>query len=378
MKILILAADVGVTTPGLVFESLISGLNKYHEIDVYTTNCKIRDSSKNFNNVYLVPYKLIPEYRQSQLILLFGVNPYDLLWMQKIKKLLKSKKSKYDLILSLISNGHYVSLVCGVKISRKLNIKLAVYSVDALPAPLGWSNNDIYYRKLKIFINKFLSKTNIFFSANELMLNYQKSIINKNDIIYDVVFNPAYTNELKFVKQKRNIFLYTGEIYKVRKVKYIFNAFKMLLHEYPDAELHFVGTTINREEFSIFDNNERNSIKIFPKVNDLSTHYESAICLIDIDADLINDVYLSSKIINYLMINRPILCETGYNSPSRKLFNGISSIMHCNHDSEEIFHTMKKIIQCPIEDFSDRKNVIENFKLENIINKMNLTLDRIK
>lgn len=41
---------------------------------------------------------------------------------------------------------------------------------------------------------------------------------------------------------------------------------------------------------------------------------------IDIYADIENDVFLSSKMSSYLLCDRPIICETGVNSPSRHVF----------------------------------------------------------
>ena len=378
MKILILTMNVGGNAPGIVFERLISGLSNHHMVDVLTVLKNEKINLPKVNNIEVLPYLNVLEFRKSQLILLFGFNPMDLIWAYKVKNKIKQSKAQYDIVISFLSNEHYAGLIAGVIVSKFLKTKLAAYSVDAIPAPLGWSIDDLYYRSCKKFISYYLSKVDVFFAANIKMLNYQKSFLRTNHILFDVIYNPSPLKLSVFNESKTNVFLYTGEIYKVRRVKYIFNALKLILKEYPKVELHFVGSDISDDNFKILNDVEREAVKIFPRTNDLNPHYEKSFCLIDIDADIENDVYLSSKITNYLMINRPIICETGENSPSKQLFHGIPSILQCGHNSKEIYQLMKKLIENPISNFSDRTEVIEKFSLDSIIQVMNEKIFEIK
>ena len=114
----------------------------------------------------------------------------------------------------------------------------------------------------------------------------------------------------------------------------------------------------------------RSAIEIHPFTRDLDPFYKNATALIDIDADLENDVFLSSKIVNYLNINRIIISETGLNSPSRHLFKEISSIIHCDHNSDELYEAMIKsnLIRSNIS-YEDRLAAIEIFSVEKNIEK---------
>lgn len=370
--------NIGGNAPGVSFERLIYGLSNHHIVDVFTILNDSNNSIEKVHSIESLPYIKTTGYRQSQLIFLFGLNPFDVLWAVRVKKAIIQRHSRYDIVISFISNEHYAGLVAGVVISKALNIKFAVFSVDAIPAPLGWSYDDLYFRSCKNFINKYLSKANVFLSTNEKMLDYEKSLIKNNNILFDIIYNPSPLYLSVFEKPQELIFLYTGEIYRIRHVRYLFKAFQMVLKEYPNVELHFVGSNIPDADKQVLNERELEAVKIFPRIKDLSPYYEKSFCLIDIDADLENDVYLSSKITTYITINRPIICQTGRNSPSRHIFNRIPSIIQCDHSPFEIYKSMIKLIEYPITEFSDRKEVIEQFSLEHNINRLNLILSEVR
>src|SRR5690606_37239640 len=110
----------------------------------------------------------------------------------------------YDLIFCFISFHHYASLLAGVSYSEKLDRKLAVYSVDAIPAPLGWSKDNGYFKSVKRIMEKLLCKSDLFFSANQQMLDYQLTIFKpKASIITGVIHNPN-NGKLKNMEYNEN------------------------------------------------------------------------------------------------------------------------------------------------------------------------------
>lgn len=379
MRILIICSNIGRTAPGIVFERLVDGLSRFHEVDVLTADL---DPNVNLNSV-----KKIHEIKQTKIhprifkfiIALFGINPLDRLWAKRaIKKV--NKENKYNVIFSLISFHHYYPLLAGYFFSNKSKSKFAVYSVDAIPAPLGWSKDDTYFRQVRKLMSKYIPKTDVFFSANKQMLQYQMSFIKtqpsfKSDVIYNP--NDGVIKQYEIVDNNKNIFLYTGGIYQVRKVDYILRAFEKFIHHFPNSKFIFVGSQLSESLLNSISLEARKAIEIHPFSRDLEPYYKNASALIDIDADLIDDVFLSSKIVNYLLINRVIISETGLNSPSRHLFKGINSILQCNHNEEELYNAMKKsvLIKNAIS-FDDRSEVIELFSIDNILKTFNRNLQQ--
>lgn len=370
MKILVITSNVGRTAPGIVFERLIHGLAERHDLDLLAEDY---DPSLDFSGVIknlliIKKRKLHPRIFKA-FISLFGLDPFDILWKRKAIRRLKSLDVKYDVIFSLISFHHYSPLITGYALATNLkNVKFIVYSVDAIPAPLGWSKNDAYFKSVRKLMSNYNTKTDVFFSANEQMLEYQLSLLNvKSDFKSQVLYNINFGDKLNLNKPSlsQTTFLYTGGIYQVRKVDYILEAFERYREIDPSSRFVFVGSNLPEDILNSLDEDTRKSIEIHPFTRDLTNYYNEATALIDIDADLKDDVFLSSKIVNYLNINRYIISETGSNSPSRHLFKGIDSIIQCDHNVNELYNAMLKVKSHAHEiTFDDRDDVIKLFDIK--------------
>lgn len=374
MKILIVNQIVGNTAPGIVFERLISELSKLNHIDLLCVDCK--SSILQIDNIYKIAYPQLPyiDFLHRLSITFFGLSIFDLLWAMKAKKYINNN---YDIIFSFVSYFKFAPLELLHYCKGKSNSKLAIYFVDAIPAPIGWLKNDLYYYGLKRMIRRTLQNIDYFASSNQQMLDYQLSLLNDpvKIVLKSFIFTPSL-NELKiFPMTHEYVFLFTGNIYGVRKVKYLFEGFKKILSEYPSAKLQFIGSNIDDIEFDIFSEEEKLQIIILPFEQDLSNYYKNALALIDVDADIENDVFLSSKIVNYITIDRLIISETGRNSPSKNIFKNIPSILQCNHDSQDIYESMKYAIENKDKiDYSDRNFVVGEFRLERVVFKLNKEL----
>jgi glycosyltransferase involved in cell wall biosynthesis len=376
MKILIITMDVGRTAPGIVFEKLIDGLSKIHTVDLLTSDFDPSFELRDVNRTFEIRRMRIHPRIHKFLIAIFGVNPLDLFWSKKAKsRISKRTYESYDLIFSFLSLHHYAPLLAGILLKKKYLSKLAVHTLDAIPAPVGWPENQPYFRSVKRMMAKYLTDSDFFFSTNEQMLKYQLStFVPKKNLISEVILNPCYGNleYYDYEVDSKNTFLYTGGLYGLRKPEYILAAFKKILKVYPNSTFEFVGSNFSEDCLSIFSFDEQKKIIIHPFARDLTEYYKRAVALIDIDADLPNDVFLSSKIINYLTINRIIISETGSNSPSRKIFNGIPSILQCDHAVDELANAMVKAIEMKGKvDFDDREKVVSLFKINSVIKKLN-------
>lgn len=382
MKILIITENVGGTAPGIVFERLIQGLAIHNDISVLTANYESDIDLSRVQNIVKSGKLNIHPRIDNLLIALFGINPYDWYWALKSTYILKKRVNyEFDIVMSFVSYSHFAGLITGYYYSKTHKINHAVYSVDAIPPPVGWLKYDRYYRGLQKAMSKYLSSVSFLFSLNHQMLNYQlKTFIPGNGIISGVIYTPGLDTPKIFPNTNISItnnFVYTGGIYGLRKADYIFAGFQKLLEIYPNSKLQFIGTQFLPEIISSIRNGTLKKIEILPFTRNLDPYYQNATALIDIDADIENDVFLSSKIPNYLMINRIIISETGLNSPSRHLFKGIKSIFQCEHNSDQLYLAMKQAIEMKDTiSFDDRNSVVQLFQIDNIIEELNSTLSK--
>lgn len=382
MKILIISMNVGRTAPGIIFERLIQGLSSTNQVDLLTADFDPSIELTQVSNIIIYKRIYIHPRIHKLFISVLGVDPFDCYWAWKSKKLLKSKiKKQYDVVLSFLSFRSYGAMIAGSYLTRKNQSKFAVHSLDAIPAPLGWLDYDRFYKGLTKMMKRYLSTVDGFFTTNQQMLNYQLStFIPKKNIITNIIYNPGQDENIGLPKaiNRKNNFVYMGGIYGLRKSTYILKGFEKLLTIFPESKLIFIGTPASSFSLSELRPESLRKIEIVPFTKDLGQYYSDATALIDIDADIENDVFLSSKVTTYVMNKCMIICETGKNSPARNLFNGIDSIIKCDHDSNQLFEAMKKSILMRNKiSFDDRNNIIKLFRTESIIAQLNNSLDQL-
>lgn len=387
-KILIVTENLGKTAPGIVFERLASELSSRHDADIICLNNKSLIPECELNLIYAADSWLSKALLSSRIkkriskisLILFKDD-----WAARLNALfLKNsfryrENHKYDLCISMISFGHTSPLIFAEYLKKLMPKTInAAYFVDAIPAPIGWSISNKEYHGLKHYISKRMEKLDAIFSSNDQMLDYQISVTERKiPDLRGVILNPTSGKKqiLPPPPKNRFNFLYTGGIYGKRTPKHILNAFKIVLKKHPKSYLVFVGTTFQEEDFSMLTNEERAQVEVHPFTQDLTQFYAEATALLDIDAELDGDVFLSSKVTNYLTIDRIIISETGKNSPARILLSNTQSIFQCNHDCQEIAQNMCKAIEkTSLIDYADRLHLIKIFSPDYIIDKLELDL----
>lgn len=369
MRILILTQHIGKTAPGKVFETLVLELAKHASLTIFT--CHDNHVSKEFDKSDIELHQLKEPtfinkrwtYHLNMLFLyLFGIAWRDWTLMRNTKNI----DGHYDMIFSLCSMHNCAPLALGVKLKKTLKIPLACYFVDAIPTPQWWKPG-FGTHKFGKYVRKFTKDVDYFASSNEEMLNYQKQFLAPKCTNTGVIYTPSENKTPLDIPEKNDStirFLYTGSIYGLRTPKFLFEAFECFIDEFPNSEIHFVGTS---QSVSLSASQKiKDKLRFHPFTEDLTPFYQQATALIDMDAATNNDIFLSSKIMNYLTIPRPIICETGENSPARRLFSGYKTISVCGHNSNELIHAMRNASKSQIE-YTDRLPLICKFNSETIV-----------
>ena len=378
-KCLIIAGDLGISAPGKVYESIIKEISKLANIYVIS----LKKTDDNYH-VHFLPYKkLFYEHSliTNLILTLFGRSLVDEYWLLKQKKLIKPDIIKeMDVVISFTSFHNYKSIILGHYLSKTFAKKWIIYSVDAIPAPIGWIKNDLFYRRVQKFISKYISSCDAFLSSNEQMLEYQLSFLDIIPPITSFLYTPIHRfyNE-EFVKNicgSNPVFIYTGGIYGPRRKEALLDGFRKFILEYPQAKLIFVGT-FKANTFSSYDDLiKSHNIEIHEYSSSLEKYYKVATALIDLNAYFNDDVYLSSKIVNYLPICKPIISITGYNSPSRNIFKDDESIVHCLHDDTEVCKCLKYVTTKSFN-YEKRKVYINIFSPKKIVQEFSEVIDNV-
>lgn len=373
-RYLIVAMDMGESAPGTVFKTLARSMYKYADIDVLSATFDETYSMEGIGKTKLKNYIQLDWQRTKDIWNRRKFNPKNQWWV--LKNLYRTIKSirgrKYDGVITFTSMNFFPSISLGRIISKRLHLPWAIYSVDGIPSPVEWLEGDRDIHKLlSEHINKSCRNADFIFSSNEYMMRYQQRICNDFKGKWSYLYTPHKQNQ-NYSKSVHNgyRFLYTGALYGLRKTDGLIAGFRRFLHIHPNSKMIFVGNTDRSFFQSATDLIQSGNIILQPFCKDLTAYFQDADVLMDIGADIPDDVFLSSKIVSYLPIDRPILAVTGANSPARGIMKGCRSIIHCGNQEEEAYQAMQDCIKAIDKGIADRYELIMEFDSDTIAKKL--------
>ena len=370
MKVLIIADNLGDNAPGVVFRNILAGLSKKMEFDLISSTL---DYTPTHNGNYIfVKQSRIPSWRvRTSLFKLFGYYHTQKFWAKRVQKHIR--RGHYDTIISLMSSTFYSSLMAADMYARKHHVKHICYCVDAVPAPYPWETDKAYSNSMKRLVKNYMQTVDTLCMTNKEMLDYEVSLIGNENIKKVVLPNPPKYNEMVMLSNE-NIepsFAYAGKIYGVRNPDALLQGFSMFVEQHPDAKLYFIGSGSLEAELNQKDYPCKDHVIFIPYTRELESIYSKCIGLVDVNANIDNDVFLSSKVISYLPYNRMIISESGKNSPVRNVFKGATTVLHVSHSNTDIFTAMCTCYKSSTtSDYSERLNYISAMSMVSACRKI--------
>ena len=221
MKILVICNGV----EGAIFaiyERIINGIAEYADVDVLTDNLVIK-TSERVKRVYKIPYTRLMRKIYRRTLIYFGTLPTCEHWA---KRALKQIDRDYDLVFAITASVPLTPIVAGRRIATELGCKFAIYSVDAIPGPGGWTKPMEYRGKMKV-VGRSYAAADYVSSSNNHMLRFQLTTFkHKPGLIYNYHFTPSTSQQLHYPISGENVLLYTGSIYGLRNPSYMLDAFR--------------------------------------------------------------------------------------------------------------------------------------------------------
>lgn len=360
---LVVSLDVAETAPGIVFKQLIGKLSASSRLTLMGQHV---DPSILSDKIRLIPLSHGVQCwrRASKKWRSIGHNPRDERWTRLTFRCKRKElfKERYDALIVLTSNGYYSALNLGRILKEHLHCPYIIYSVDGMPSPLPWLDGDErLHRNISAELNRLCADADLFVLSNPMMVGYQQRILRDFKGKWDCLFTPYKPLSTEFTRQAHEGFniLYAGSLYGLRKTDGLIEAFRKFLSIRPDATLCFIGGMAKK--YKQLGKDLVKAGKIFYKdaTDRIDEYYAKADCLIDIAADIPDDVFLSSKAICYLPYPIPVIAISGENSPVSQIMGNVPSILQCKNDADEIFAALQAAPL--IQDFSDRKDLLEGF-----------------
>lgn len=262
----------------------------------------------------------------------------------------------------------------GIKLKKRFNVPIIMHFTDPVPAPIEWTP-DVKKRERQIKqMKSFLPMADRVSFGNNHMLSYVEStlgisICNKAFVSPDPGATSFKCFPKKSIKDDTLKLLFLGNIYGNRKPERLFKAMERVSTDY----------TI---EFFLYGNNSGNFpsfVKVCKRTNDISSAMQYADILVDIDGDDKEPVFISSKLKDYLSVNRPILSITPLNSPSRELLSKLRTVVISKNEVSEIESSLRFLIQKEYSnsDFEERESIMEIFNPKRIASDIISNIIRI-
>lgn len=375
MKILVVVSSIGRSAGGIVADELLYQLTRQnpetHIICNQNFSKKIPD--EKVTELCLAP---IHHNRKDKFFMMATNKEWNgRSWVKKgLQEFQKLKKEfNPDVVLSFISAYGFRVLELGFSISKNNSIPFAIHAVDPLPSTPAWGEHPILRKAIISIIKPYYKHASIISATNEAMLKYQLDVLNiRSKKNTGVIYNPAKTpDKILNDPSEPNSFLYLGTLYAKRNPQLIIDTFNDFLHEVKDSKFYFVGnnrcTNLNIPEAL------KQRVVFVDWTENPEAYIEKTRTLVDIDANIHGDVFMSSKISQYLMYNRTVLCITPQGSPVEVFTKNLNKTVFCaRHTKEDILKGMHWANMSAFNQaiFAERNEIRKEFEAEYICQQL--------
>jgi len=233
------------------------------------------------------------------------------------------------------------------RLARKNRLPLFIHFSDPVlspwyrPAPMPLRLLRRYYRKLVSAATgiSFVTTDAIAYSEQTMKI----SLAGKAFVLPHV--GPAPMRLGHKSGETLPVFLYAGRFYGARTPEKLLAGFAKFLERSPGAIFRFLGAqpeSINPEAFRL---GVSGSVEILPFTRDVSKAFGEADVLVALDAFEGAPVFMSTKIIEYLSTDRPVLLLSPRNSPASRLVSRFpGTALSVGNDAEDIASAMENLL----------------------------------
>lgn len=361
--ILFITYSFGKDTPvGVGSERVVKALANRGCRIIVITSSKVVVSIPNIQFIVKKNSPRLPSNFSAKLSNIVGRELFYFAW--EIKAYIAAKKqlhkNKYVDVIYTRSNPISVCPI-GIRLKKKFHIPLLMHFTDPIPAPKEWCPDPKSRKRMIKQMQFLLPHADLISFGNPHMLRYEKNVmsislpnafISPDPVSRGFVYLPKKTEH----KETFNL-LFLGNIYGNRNPSCLFEAIEQLSN-YP-IKLFLYGT--NNGNFPDF-------VTVKDRTDDIDSVMQNMDVLVDIDGDDETPVFVSSKLKDYLSVNRPIFAISPNNSPSREILFGLHTVNISINETQHIRNILLSLMNTKYQDsdYEDRKKVLELFSADQI------------
>lgn len=373
MKILFISYDIGNTASGIISKRILVELVRQgHDIYVITSKCDkliipgceiVRaENCLNANS-------LINRLLYKGVSLFYEPFNSNFMWRHRAYRHAKNILKKWRPDFIYCRTSPIDSCFVGIQIKERYNLPLVVNLTDPVPPPAEYMPQVNYRMSLIKQARKIIHNADLVGMPTVQAIKYQQRITESN---YGNKFflspDPVPCSNIEFISRTSTDsfnLVYLGGVYGSRNIEPLINAIKKLRENNWNVYLHLYGAKVKLNENVDY-------VICHNWATDLNDVVANSDILVDLDGDDIEPIFMSSKLKQYLVYNRPVLSITPHNSPTSYLLKEMQTAEVVINNVEDIYMAILVIAEKEIAEdmYYERLPILRSFSPKRVVNEL--------
>lgn len=382
MKILFISYNLGRTASGIVSERVLRGLIEGgNDVRVITAENAALDIECEINELssFLKQGSVLYRLWYYRFLPLFMVDIFNGNVFWRWKALRCADKILRNWIPDCIycRTSPIDPCFVGLKLKSRFSIPLVVNLTDPLPAPLEYVPEGRLREKLISDAKTIINGSDAILMGTKQAIDYECRVSEQpSQEKFAVSPDPVPTDFVVELSPQTSVsinLLYLGSIYGSRNINKLIAVIEKMRIEGIEVTLT-ICSEANKSSI------QKDFIHYSGWVPDVIPMLSDADILIDIDGDDMYPLFVSSKLKQYLCVDRPILCITPKNSPASEMLMGMNTVTTCVNDFDAIYGSLKNIInsKCRMDYNEDRRDLLQILSTKHVVNNLMRLINKLK
>ncbi len=265
----------------------------------------------------------------------------------------------------------HASLVPAYELAKRYQRPLVLHISDPFPPP---NEKDMAFDP-DFFqgLNRMVAVATALTFTNEEAIAYQQNFTRFDRERAFVLNHLAPDPMILGGAGKQGHFYFVGGVGPSRSPKPLLQGFALHLQRHPDSRFYFVGALEKYLRPEIEALNLSDKVEVLPFTRDIAAVYRRAGALVSIDAWISDPVFTPTKIVEYLVSDRPVLAVTPPGSPVSKLMARSEStgVTVTDYSPAAVASGFDAILQLPwdADAYARRVHAMGDFTDDVVVNK---------
>lgn len=371
MRIIVISFHYGEQASGVITERVVKALiDAGHPVKVITSSMHYK---KDVDVIQVqAPYEdsfVIRAFRFLLRKIGFRDYVFHLLWRRKAYKVASVITEEWHPDWIICRSTPFDANAVGFMLKKKYGggIRLLQHFTDPLPYPEQLVPSQCVRRKLIELAKRIIQSADMVSFGNQAMAKYvmAQTALNKDFFVspdassssVQSFYGASETNDIIYFGNinARNSSPLVSALDEINRGKDIDSTIKLHIFSVPPK------FNAIQSPYVVYEGTTKNVANVFKKAK----------ILVDIDIDNV-DIYISSKLKDYLLVNRPILSITSETSASSQILNQYVTVKCVRNNVTDILQGIRESLRSTFDNdlYREREELIDYFSPQTVVTNL--------